>query len=194
MNRKILFVVVATLLSAVISAGDCKAQRHVPGQSVMSVELQGWERFGGSFFWGKSGYRGHSIFGASFFTGLPEPYDVPATKDTVAFNHKVVSNDYYVSGGYLFRVCSNRSRSVNLLLGGTLDLGIRDYVDEKGMYGIPSVKFIYGVSPIAKFEYFPVDAFALNIHFRPRFQLYGHKVFEKWFYPQFGIGCTLYLF
>ena len=201
MNRKILVAALAALFIIGLSGTECKAQRHVPGQHVINADFSTWKQFGGGLSWGKCGFYGNSEFGVNYATvGLPEECGFKKKIKDERKTYEAKCNDWYVSGGYLFRVASNRSRSVNLLLGGTVDAGARVY-DGRYSIEVPEgedaimtnrVKFIYGLSPMAKFEYFPNRSVALTVHFRPRFQLYG-GAFDRVFYPQFGFGCSFYI-
>jgi hypothetical protein len=193
MVKRISFIAVSVVLLLAASASDCFAQRHVAGQHVISAEAYGWDRYGGNLSWGRCSHIGQTYFGLTFMTGSPEACRVPATKEQEAASFDVYSKDWYASGGYLFRVVSNRARSVNLLLGGTVDMGVRVHALPIPDSRMPRVKFIYGLSPIVKFEYFPDKSFALNIQARPRLQFYGHSIFERVFYPEFGIGCSFYI-
>ena len=193
MKNRITLTVAGILILLAASASDCLAQRHVAGQHVISAEGYAWERYGGFLSWGRCSHIGQTLFGVTFLTGPQEPTRALATKDEPEVSYELFNKDWYASGGYLFRVVSNRSRSVNLLLGGTLDIGARVYALPIPDPRLPRVKFIYGVSPIIKFEYFPDRSFALNIQARPRLQLYGHSVFDQVFYPEIGIGCSFYI-
>lgn len=193
MKRRVFIVAMSALILFCLSGSESHAQRHISGQHVVSVDAFAWKQYGGGISWGMYGLYGRSLFGVSFLTGPSEPYTVPATKTAEEATYDVLSRDWFASGGYLFRIVGNRSRSLNLLLGGTVDLGARVHVVPEGSAGVPKAKFIYGVSPVIQMEYFPDTNIALNLHFRPRFQLYGHKVFERVFYPEFGIGCSFYI-
>lgn len=194
MKTRIIIFLLAAFSLFLLCVMECNAQRHVPGQHVISADGFAWSQYGGSLSWGRCGYYGRTVFGATFLTGPGEAYTVPATNtEPETIYYGILSRDWYASGGYLFRVVSNRSRSVNLMLGGTVDLGARVHVVPDGSKGIPKAKFIYGLSPVVELEYFPDRSMALNIHVRPRFQLYGHKVFEKVFYPEIGVGCSFYI-
>lgn len=193
MNRTIILSSICGLLFFAISANDCTAQRHVPGQNIINIDGYGWEQYGGSLSWGKCAFKGQSIFGLNFLTGPFEPCRSAVVEDGEERSYNVISHDWFASGGYLFTVAKSRNRSVNLMMGGTIDVGFREHVISSSSIGIPKLKFIYGCSPIIKFEYFPAKTFALNLHYRPRFQLYGHAIYETWFYSQFGLGCSVYI-
>lgn len=192
MRRHIIIFLFLASISALTF--DAKAQRLVPGQHVISAELSAWEQYGLSLSWGKCGFNGRSLFGLSFLNGWDrEACQAMNDKDETTGKFDLLSRDLYASGGYLFRIAGNRSRSFNFWGGGTLDAGIRIHDLYSGVQDIPGVKFIFGISPHLQLEYFPDKNISLNLNIRPRVQLYGHKVFEKVFYPEVSVGCAFYI-
>lgn len=199
------FAVVSAVL-ALLFCHDADAQRHIIGQHVVSVDGMFYHQFGGGISWGRCDRLGRTVYGANFYSGPPEPYTVTVERKVETdqgvkeydedVTYDVVSYDIYASGGYVFRVLSSRSRSLSLWVGGTIDTGARVHGSDlhgEGSDQIPTVKHIFGVTPRVELEYFPHRSFALTLHVRPRLQFYSHNVSEKFFYPEFGVGCSFYI-
>lgn len=190
MSKKILIIITSAVFF--FSSFQAYAQRHIAGQNVVTLDTYVLKQHGVGLSWGRCFFSGQSVFGASFLSGKEEPCKVPVGEEEELISYTAKSRDWIASGGYLFRIIGDRSHSLNLMLGGTVDIGARTYeVPSEGIL-IPEANFIYGVSPIIKGEYFPKGCLSINLQFRPRLQLYGHNMSEKVFYPEFGIGCSYY--
>ena len=177
-----------------LSSEAAYAQRLIPGQSVISVSGDAWMQYGGEIGWERMFYSGKSVIRLNFLGANKDSFHFDATDEMPEANFAYKTVDYLVSGGYLWRVASNRSRSVNFWLGGTVDLGARTYkiAGETEGYNVPNCKFLYCFSPQIELETFVSKALAFDFTFKPRIQLYGHKVFDRVFYPNFSIGLNYY--
>jgi len=147
-------------------------------------------------------------------------YDVAAHKDLDdPARYMLRAVDMYASWGMLWRIVSNRSRSVNLWGGVVGDVGARlrkplaeldinwqyrrsdlYHIDvEEGLEDdrIPSAGFLLGVTPEVCFEVFPARNFSLSLFFRPHLQWcsWGDgNSREEIFIPHVGLGLHYYFF
>lgn len=180
------------LLILGLTSIDAVAQRLVNGEHMVGISANCWNQYGIAVDWGMCTHGGKIIGGATYLSTSEFEYYVAADDEIPEGRWNVGANDWYASGGYMFRIISNRRRDLNLWLGGTLDFGARQYLLPNGTYGIPKAKFLYGLSPKIEFEYFPSTTFSMSIFAEPRIQCYGHSVFDKVFYFEIGIAFNFY--
>lgn len=185
------FTLILSLLLGFVSI-EAAAQRLVNGEHMVGVTANCWSQYGVALDWGMCTHKGKIVAGVTYLSTKEFEYYVAAEDETPEGRWNVGANDWYASGGYMYRVVSNRRRDVNLWLGGTVDFGARQYLLPKDTYGIPKAKFIYGLSPKFEFEYFPSTTFSMSLFMEPRIQCYGHSVFDKVFYFEIGIAFNFY--
>lgn len=197
MKRKVIILVsfILFLFSPIV----CRAQRFIPGQSFLSVNGTGWYQLGGDLTCGLCFRSGKLVMGLDYYTVLNSETYVTSvqvsdpsggTRKKVDVSIPIMPQDILFSGGYLAYIVSNRSRSVNLLMGGTADLGVRvsRQLEENVLAKAKKYRFAFGITPELRLEMFPVSMFSISVFARPRLQFFVDKVF----YPDFGFGFTYY--
>lgn len=132
--------------------------------------------------------------------GMTEKRDYVSSKATIPIESR--NYDIYASWGYLWNLCHNRSRSVNLWAGVTVDAGarVRNCLADFNQEYLPSGGFLYGFSPELNFEFFPASNFSMSVFARPHCQWvtrskdFSEDGKEDFFYPIFGIQFNFYMF
>ena len=185
----------------VITSLTAGAQRLIPGQWVFSVGSErniasiGDTGFETSF--NKVGYKGKMIYRLSATIGTR---DYVSSLSEVSIDTR--NYDIYASWGRLWNLYHNRSRSVNLWGGVTVDAGARVRECRLKSYSglVPGTGFLYGFSPEIDFEMFPRSNWSVSIFARPHLQFYTRgKAFsddkaEGCFYPFIGLKFNIYMF
>lgn len=177
------------------------AQRQTPGRS--SIELYGSaiHGYGGGIALSNYGFNGRTVLGLDVFQrelGIL----VPANEGSDEMFFRKPSYEAMFTGGYLWRVLSNRSRSIILSAGICVGLGVR-YCSEMsyfrdnydGFGDVATVGFVCAFYPDVQVEFFPAQNMCGFVSFRPRLYAWDHlgAPYTSWFAPLASVGLKYYL-
>lgn len=208
-TSRILFCFLILLCASVSSF----AQRQTPGRS--SVELYGSaiHGYGGGIALSNYGFNGRTVFGLDVFCDhlayyTPEIYSKDDEMVQPRIDYSYPSTQVLGTIGYLWRIYSNRSRSVVFSGGISVGLGVRYSPSMSGRsktyddYGNPSmsssyssVGFLCAFIPELQMEAFPARNISMFASFRPRvlpWDVLGSS-YMSWFAPVASVGLKYYL-